>query len=240
MARRCSSSWTIRASLAFWAARTLALGCFLRATLALHSGERFVRARSFRDARPVVRVDEEHGHQPFLAGSRALPIPATVRSSTREWACSPCDAQSRSRDLFSRSALLRSPCSLLRANTSLRTIRGPSGARVRSSYGLSMTITFWAIALLRTVVRLSLFFASWGEDDRNLAITFWDLALLHSSSPRRARTKPFDPARARARHSHAKRLLKADCMCSRCSLLRSPILRLRNSSASWSTLGARL
>lgn len=124
---------------------------------ALHSGERFVRARSFRVARPVVRVDDEHGHQPFLVGSRALHVPATVRSSTREWACSSYDAQSRSRDLFSRSALLRNPCSLLRANTSLRTIRGLSGAHLRSSYGLSMTKTFWAPALLRTVVRLSLF-----------------------------------------------------------------------------------
>lgn len=38
VARRCSSSWTIRASLAFWAARTLALGCFFKATFALSLG----------------------------------------------------------------------------------------------------------------------------------------------------------------------------------------------------------
>lgn len=54
------------------------------------------------------------------------------------------------------------PCFETRAHSFEQTLRFAQTAalpalRVRSSYGLSMTIAFWALALLRTVVRLSLF-----------------------------------------------------------------------------------
>lgn len=153
-----------------------------------HSVERFVHAKSFRLAYPVVRVDEKRSHQLVLALA-LFPYRATVRSSLANG-----PAHLAMLSLARAISSLGPPCfetraHLLRGRHFASYNRGLSGARVRSSYGLSMTITFWAIALLRTVVRLSLFsFLGWtrSKPSDHLAA----LAELLSCSPRRARPRP--------------------------------------------------
>lgn len=110
-----------------------------------------------------------------------------------------------------------------------------------------MTITFWAIAMLRTVARLSLFsFLGWtrSKPSDHLAA----LAELLSCSPRRARPRPRKTFRPRHVSREPVSAFTRDPrwspfvdhrvrMCSRRSFSRSPFLRLSRSSASWSALG---
>jgi len=192
-----------------------------------------MHARSFAWTRNTVTIL-------FVDGSRALHVSATVRSS---FANGPVHLTmpSLARAISSLGPLcFRNPCSLLRANTSLRTNRGPSGrsctfvlraehddrllgSRAAPYCGPPQPFQLRGVNTIET-----------------LRSPFWAFALLLSCSPRRARTKSCDLTRTRARHSQAIGFLTACHVCSRCSFLRSPILRLSRFSASWSSLGARL
>lgn len=165
---------TIRALLAFWAARTLALGCSLLQLRAFtRSNDSFVRL-TFWAARPVVLVDDRRNHHFRL--SRLSLCRTSVRSSfatrtvhlamTRSSrACSSLGGLVRSRSLLrgifseggafgTRSRRLRSL--LLQSSRRSRPLpsasmrspahRPPSGARARSSYGLSCKRPFQSLA----------------------------------------------------------------------------------------------
>lgn len=187
---------TIRALLAFWAALHARARLLLRAALRVHSVGRFVRALTFRFARPVVRLDEGRSHHFRLSRlSRYRTAVWSFRSSwlaispVAFWAsekrCSGFRASRRRSRLFSRTPLgivhLRAPRSVHRP---------PSGVRAGSSYGQSFAAAFHLRAAPYSG-RLSLS-ASWG-----------------AFAPRRSLAKPPDRLAALAmscacspRHSH--------------------------------------
>lgn len=218
---------TIRALLAFWAALHARARLLLTAALRVHSVGRFVRALTFRFARPVVRLDEGRSHHFWLSrlsrsrdGGLELSLLLVGHLSRRLLGF----GKEVLRFLYLEKKLspLLAHSPRHRAPSSFRSVhRPPSGVRARSSYGQSFAAAFHLRAA-PYCGRLSLS-ASWG-----------------AFAPRRSLAKPHDHLAALAmscacspRHSHTTlRDLLSDLTSGRtCS--RSLSFRSSNMPASW-------
>lgn len=136
--------------LAFWAALHARARLLLRAALRVHSVGRFVRALTFRFARPVVRLDEGRSHHFRLSRlSRASlrrrfksfrsllvgHLPRRLLGFGKEVLRFMC-LEKKLSPLLAHSPRHRAPSSFRSVH------RPPSGVRARSSYGQSLAAAF--------------------------------------------------------------------------------------------------